>query len=1704
MEAYIKESIYVLDYQDNVVDAIFISDDHRTPGYAYSVNIEDANTGYSNLSFTMPNYINDETGNSVINPKLKLLTPLVKLRYRREVYYRGIGDKETINTSEPNNLGEYGIFQAMTYPRTNEPDGMIEDYIMDYIVQPTQKNRSNLEISTQFNAIDYPRFNLSKKHFGLTFADESVTHSDWSIYDKTPMSIPGTIKYIKWDASKYGAYSQVEVWDPANATQYPLTNDDLDSFLQHTELWSYGVAATVFYWPTISTARYDGILYNADDYLTLTVYPKMLAEDITDPDIIETTLDRYTATWNQLIQNRWYLTPNNACNYLLHILETTNWTIKNSNDRYDGTYTTSTQYADEDARIAGIRSLISSAPHNVEHYVIVKEFKTHDGHYKDTLNRKEDLPSSANKDDRYFILTKDSNNKIINTVMYVWDGTKWYEEVDDKDYCRTSFWTWDTETNRFEEATERAWTSSIDKKTGVLYDVDPCETEVATPEGSSEHFEITEYRASLNLSDSNCYNAITALCKEFQLYPIFDCINRTVSLKQFAGKNYGLTYRIGSNINSDWVKADGEKVITKLRCYGGIRPDGSEQINLGDANRTYIDDGVNPDTLIPWDPNNPKYIAKRSPYGTEYVYNFKWMYDNGWMTKQQILDLYALNQQINDKNKDFLATYAENFTSTNDAYVQSTVAYDANNEEFLACLNSMANTYYKVPSNPSMGKFTAFPYAPKGTELRDGKYYVKMYHCYACGYTHAGTAPNRCPNSGCKAPEGHIEQKYVYIPVFDDFRALVPGDAPDRERPQSKGFYQAILEQLGTTFARNNISIVDLIQTAPIDNLTDEKKFIIAGQEFYDKSGNLYNWNDYVSKWQEYYGYMLDYQRSMENNLQRCKDLEVQYNIYADEIQAIEDEIQDRFGDYIVEGKYKDEEIAYEAILLNKSLEASDKYCIPQITYNLNVIDTTGMIEYRRGVPAVCNDIVNVLNNVGQIVPHVGDYCAIFDERMGLTGQQGLITNIKRILDDPKSNTITLDTAYHDADELVGNIINATNTVLNHSDVYARTAILNTDGTIAGSALADSLEKSLTDNISIVGVKGSSLLDSNGLTVTDPKDAERKLKYTGAGVYGTVDNGATWQSMMTPDGINANYINAGSIDTKNIQIMSGRYGKVVLDSLGFAVKDNPTLKYTLPTTVDSDGFLNWSNTNLKAFLGVNRGNEGLLYLNGQMQITGGSKIGNWVVGEKDLYNSTKKIYLSPDGVDKTILSNTDKKTFVAGDNFAVTTSGKLLATGADLTGKIVITDDNSEMNAGTIGGWTSTGDGLKKGQLVLSPSGNAITGTVYDSTERSDWGIYMNGKFGVTTNGDVYMTGAHIKGNIYADSGTFNGTVYASSGSFSGSITTTNLNASGTVTIGNARITEATITNSSIDAANINTGTLNSARIPNLSAGKISSGMLEIYNNVGFLKMGYASSGWTNHPYVSALNVASQGSNAGGISFRTSTDRNSAGNEGARIAYSSTYGQLYMRSSGAINTSSGGSTAMDSSGYLRLSAGNSGAAGSNTGSVYITASAHITIHAGSGGHVYAGANGWNGGSNAWVTTDKGDISSRSTKTNIKEMESEVYDDALKMLKNMKLYTYDYKYDLYDNKSQYGFILDEIEQEDKKHHFLDITNRPAWTRGRYINFDMSEKPENDKSVSVIETKHYDRDVFSKYLLTCIKALQNKIDELEKQIKKEETN
>ena len=286
---------------------------------------------------------------------------------------------------------------------------------MDYIVQPVDNKRDVLKTTTSYTAMDYPRFNLSKKRVGLAITNDTVTKQEWSLFENKPMDKPGTIKYIQWNTDLSQSAGNLDiplVWDPEHAIEYPLVKEDIVKLMAHTADWPYGLLATAFYWPITSTARFKGQLYKEGGYLVLQLYDffNLTTEGI-DPELY---IDRYSWEWTQLYQVQSYLCPNNALNYLYHILDGTNWTV-------------------------ALRP----------------------------------------------------------------NGTP---------------------------------------------DVDIIKTTVPNPKGSTESTEEVDLTSSINITNGNCYNAITATCQALQLYPVFDCINRTVALRQFAGKNYGLTYALGKNL----------------------------------------------------------------------------------------------------------------------------------------------------------------------------------------------------------------------------------------------------------------------------------------------------------------------------------------------------------------------------------------------------------------------------------------------------------------------------------------------------------------------------------------------------------------------------------------------------------------------------------------------------------------------------------------------------------------------------------------------------------------------------------------------------------------------------------------------------------------------------------------------------------------------------------------------------------------------------------------------------------------------------------------------------------------------------------------------------------------------------------------------------------------------------------------------------
>lgn len=1332
MEVYVKESLHVLDYKDNIVDTIFLSDDHRNAGYAYDITITEANTGYSDLKFNMPNIINDENGNTLKNPKLGLLTPLVKLRYHREVYYMG---EQPITVREPQGYGDTVVYIDKVYSNTY-PDNVIEDYIMDYIVQPIDKKRDVLKLTTSFTAIDYPRFNLSKKKVGLAISQDTLTKKEWTLYQNKPMDVAGTIKYEQWTKAKFGKYSQVEEWDPENANEYPLNEDSITELMNNTAVWTYGLLGTAFYWPIVSTARFEGQMYTKGGFLVLQLYDfYSLTTEGVDPD---KHVGRYSWEWTQLNEVDSYLTPNNACNYLYHILDGTNWSVK------------------------------------------LKE-----------------------------------------------DGTP---------------------------------------------DVDIVKVDIPNPKGSTTSTTKTDHTCNISVGGSNCYNAITAVCQGLQLYPVYDCVNREVSLRVFAGKNYGLVYRLGSNLQSNGVKNDGEKVITKLYVTGGKDYQGDQNINIGEAERSYFEPTDNPDARDPWNPNDPEYIIKRSPYGTNYIMNFKWMYDNDWITKAEILDLYRINQEINDLNKEFMVPYTEDRLKTLQMYNDAINNYDLKQGEYQSTLNSMMNKYYKVYGQYSEGTFYAFHKAPQGTYTKGGKHYIWIGHCPKCKETWSATSkPTKCT-----CGETDIRTEELYIPVYSDFPNVVPPTNPQypygpaitsaEYEPYLKGDYLKLVTTLDNengnwsiTDYESKVSIITPIDYEGTDT-DDDREYKIGNVYVKASSGNIEEWNEDIKAFVNYYGEMLDALDTVNYCLEKLRLLEEDYNNWKAQYDGLQAEIQDKYGDYIIEGNYTNNEQPYVGLLFNEGMEASDKYAIPEVTYNLDVIDSSGLMEYRNPMVTkyrctqcdytcytpitVCpkcqndlidvvhdtyNDLVHLLHSIGQIVPKAGDYVTIYDEPMGLYGVPGLITEISRTLDKPVNNKIKLDTSYTDDEELVGNIITATNTVLNNADIYARTAVLKADGTIDSQSITKSLDNP-NASLSIVGTNGNMLLTGSSLRFTDPNDSTRAIKYSGTGIFTTTtlsenEEATEWQKMITPTGINATYLNAGQIDTKHISIMSGMTSKILIDQYGLVIK-NAANKSAHITSFDADkaskdaGYAaKWgADNNISGFMGVDSDNNAIVYTKGYLVANKGSNIAGWVTDDSSFYHlksgtndGTKDLWLSPSGVSGAVNGSGSKAFAIyANGKFGVTTDGTLYASGVHIEGdgtfKGTVTAE-----AGKIAGYQIEGDTLYGSQVGM----DAESGGNYAFWAGAAKGNSSNAPFRVGHDGSLRATSADIEGKITATSGTIGGCTISDGTlqiknanidsisvskitagtnnktiTFSGSITCTNLTAKGSGSVGGWTISD--------------------------------------------------------------------------------------------------------------------------------------------------------------------------------------------------------------------------------------------------------------------------------------------------------------------------
>jgi len=1924
MNLLVKETLFLVDYDDNILDTLFISTDKRTPGYAYEIMIKDHNTGHSDLSFKMPGMIVDDNGETIKNPKLEKLVPLSRVRYNRTITYMG---EETIGVPEPDGTVIY-------YPKNegkNPKDYELENYTMDYIIQPLDKSRQSMNINLAYTAIDYPRFNLSKKKVGLTFDNTTLTTQELSLYKNVPLSSPGAMQYIPWtedlvaDFQRVGQVNSADVlgsqsanagdlyyvvnegtfyqklndgtwvktnaeslttWSPnAQAQTYPLDDAAIDKLIRETD-FSYGILATIYYWPITESGRFRGVWYEKGGFITLSLYNTYEGSDWEGSDYLESI----THKWEHLDPIQPLLSPNNACNYLRYILKDTNWGVAGNSDLF-----------------------IAKDPEGQKWFA------------------KGEQPEGS-KEGEYYITYEALEDDKYNVEIFRYEDGEWI--------------------NKTGTTLEQIVNTDInDSEFGMMYDIDIEQVEVSrSAEASLGQIELTDARYALSVNNANCYNAITSEAKLFDLYPKFDCEHNKVSLKLNAGKDYGLSYRYKSNLKSSNIKVDGEKVITKLYVTGGTDAQGDKNISIGEANRIisgtgpiltsaamepgylqneiktqmsqleeniynhingapvyvglnmsdkkfilnfpdklfdleitdgnrkstistdlvvfssgtkisklynptgvdfcyyiYINDGadsykdeskqlykfdganitlrrnlteyvvkdigsitsisdsqsaittkikyspelpanakqddklyigsiINADTtdglyvlnninmdesfvlcgpdrvykvpaeqtelynygvgnyyyiedtgtyrycvnqytdsggiyskinnisvsgyvfidlgtpetelniqvngnntkvlnkeglaltLQEWivndfsmrviydgtnlmqntvfDPNAEEYLIGRSPYGVSYIYNFKYLLDNKWMEESDVLDIYEQSRKLNDLNLEFYDRYNQDLINIRAAYNDAINNYDLYSSRADAQLEALMSQYWINPNKVSDGQFSAFPGMPADVsgaiDLTTNKYYMDITY-------------DEIKDDGTTES---IVVKRVYFDVFGT--TACNENYPDatalkttNENPETEGQYHVVAKAIGWEDNYTKLTINSKI--GPYSEAQDPSK-------------TAEDYNKFVSQMKEYYYRAMKADEQMVEAQAALEELTKRLEEWQNQVSEIERYIQENYGDFIIEGSYSNTEQPYPNLLIKDGLDASDKYSTPDITYTVGVVDSSGLFEFRNPQKLLCNDLIKRLHNVGQVAPHVGDYVSIQDEPMGMYGVPGLITQISRRIDDPYQNSVTIDTSYTDADELVGNIITATNTVLNNKDIYGRAAIINNKGELSSTTVSKALSTG-TNSINIVSTNGKVAVDDNGLTCVSPDNKDDVMRYNGAGIFGSSNGGATWRELLSQDGINANYISAGTINARKVSITDGGHDITTMNADGLVVKTTPNKPYVLGALSENGPTKDFEN--ITVFVGRDANGNGVGYFNGYINASKGGKIGGWSIGKDYLYSGEGSSFvgLGNSGDYRIWAGNTDPSKAP----FSVKKDGTLIASSATIGG-VLTAKENSK-----IGPWNISNSSIWYGNNNFYNSESLYFGTS---------GISIKNKFKVDSNGYLTCSNASL-----------------TSASVSGSITASSLTLTGSATIDAAKVS-GTLSAASISGGNISGGTIKGSHI-HLNGGTVklcTSGRVEFSNNEGFFSMGPKSdcsnATGVTHPFVSALNVSSGVGR--GVQFLSGSYINSPGSAQCSVVYDGTNGYLNIGNGSSVGVqiiakNSKGVNINGGSGSSWINITGTTITGSGGGAMW--ANLHCAFKPASG---YKASVVDTSDSYHAIKTEGGDLSSRNIKTNFQNL-APYNTQLLEEFDKINTYHFDYLYkeSSFAKEDDYGFVIDELEAQPLLSKIFQHREENLQIKDgdRLVNLE-----EHDDSLPDITVKRWNSESYIRGLFILTKALHNKIKELEEQLKKEKTN
>ena len=457
-----------------------------------------------------------------------------------------------------------------------------------------------------------------------------------------------------------------------------------------------------------------------------------------------------------------------------------------------------------------------------------------------------------------------------------------------------------------------------------------------------------------------------------------------------------------------------------------------------------------------------------------------------------------------------------------------------------------------------------------------------------------------------------------------------------------------------------------------------------------------------------------------QEELEGLKSLLEQQREYKDALNTAFYSVYYRF---IQEGTWMSEEYIDDEKYYNDSLSVLYNSCSPKVAYTINIISLSNLPGYEH------------------FKFELGD--KTYAEDPDFFGQEGkigvVITEQNFNLDDPSKSTVKVQNFKNQFQDLFQKITATVQQTQYNSGSYEKAAeLVKANDKIKGKFVGDALS-GMSGKLAIAG-QTTVVQDQNGITLTDSATKD-EMRLIGGAILMSVQDPESgerkWKTGLTPEGISASLITAGTLNAGEITIMNVDEPVFRWDAFGLSAFDVEWNNGSVSGIANPYKFVRFDKYGLYGITNKNNQTvDGRTWKPASFEEIKQKASFAITWDGLQIENDKVKIHLGDSGDDVFSIKDNANKPLVT-----VTKDGTL-----SISGKIYA------QAGGTIGGWeigenclfTSKYSLGTDNSFHLYSSGSQKTGVSIagSSANINQWRLTIGPNFGVVNNGTLYAKGA--------------------------------------------------------------------------------------------------------------------------------------------------------------------------------------------------------------------------------------------------------------------------------------------------------------------------------------------------------------------------